>query len=585
MLDLLNPIIDWVTDNAVLLVIILIVGMAMLYGLVRLAVVVSARWRFNRYKHHGGSRRWWPIYQPRVWLSWFQLQRRELLKARNDLLASPAIREFYAPVKLYTDEREPNRMYVRAEWLSPYYTAARASIAQNKAAIKGKHFRVRAQLAEASKHILVRPLPDSVPVAGDRSQHFQVVLDLNREKRAQIIDLGDNILSAVQGESIEVYERGRTNNSEAFIVHMTKPENILTSQIIKGATFFTENSATEWSAFPMALDEAGNVWSLPMTHVLTWGMTGSGKSSPLQSTIIQAIPFVERGEALLFGSDLKETELLSWDYSTLFKDIAFTADDSMEIIAMLYQKLVERNKMKRAWLSFGGDGKKADLQRRLPATKRTPMMIFVIDELLSLLLELFQRGAEGKAAMATLAKIMALGRSVGVYVHAATQNVKQEYLGPMRDNFVVTIVLRNVATVGMNDMMLGEGSIERGFDPRKIEESTEDNGYKTSGIGYVKGETGDPKLVRFAFSDDEYISSFIRRFPDEQKMATLQSGELEQMLVTDENPDNGINERLAALSMSDRNEFLEALEVFGEKYEVDDLGEEFIIEEGLPSID
>jgi hypothetical protein len=155
-------------------------------------------------------------------------------------------------------------------------------------------------------------------------------------------------------------------------------------------------------------------------------------------------------------------------HSWAFKDIALTAEDSMEIIAMLYEKVVERNMIKRAWLSFGGDGKKADLQRRLPATKRTPMIISVIDEMLSLLLELFQRGAEGKAAMATLAKTLNLGRVVGVFVIGAIQNVNQAYLGLMRDNFVVTVVPRNAATPTMNDMMLGEGSIDRGFDPRTI---------------------------------------------------------------------------------------------------------------------
>ncbi|QIM15957.1 hypothetical protein G7067_05235 [Leucobacter insecticola] len=399
-------------------------------------------------------------------------------------------------------------------------------------------------------------------MAGDRDLHFEVVFDLARKKRTQVSELNEYILSAVEAEIIEAYEGGRTNSSESFIVHMEKPENILTSQIVDGRVFFEENPAHKWSAFPMAMDEMGNVWSLPIAHTLIWGMTGSGKSSPLQSAIIQAIPYVEAGEALLFGSDLKETELLPWDYSTLFEDIAFTADDSMELISMLYEKLLERNKMKRAWLNFGGDGQKADLQRRLPATKQTPMMIFVIDELLSLLLELFQRGAEGKAAMATLAKIMALGRAVGFYVIAATQNVKQEFLGAMRDNFVNVVVLRNAATPNMNDMMLGEGSIERGFDPRKIEESTEANNYKTSGIGYVKGETGDPNLVRFAYSDDDYVSSFVLAHPDEQKMATLQSGQLEQMLAAEVNEGDDINEKLDQLSPIERNDFLEALEVF-----------------------
>ncbi|MGL3198357.1 MULTISPECIES: FtsK/SpoIIIE domain-containing protein [Curtobacterium] len=574
MLDNLDPVLTWFQDNFILVGFVVIAVLAAVYFTVRLVVVGAARWRYNRYKHHGGTRR---ILKP--W-TWFSIQHRALFKARIGLLSSFVLREFYAPFNLFLDEREKGRVYFRAAWLSALMDAARVSVAQNRSAIRGKHFRVRAQVAKASKHMQVRPLPDSYPVAGDRSQHYQVVLDLNRQKRSKVIDLAENILSAVEGESIETYERGRTNNSEAFIVHMEKPENILTAQIIKGEAFFKENPAKEWSSFPMAMDESGCIWSMPMTHVLIWGMTGSGKSSPLQSTIIQAVPFVERGEALLFGSDLKETELLSWDYSTLFKDIAFTADDSIAIINMLYEKLVERNRMKRAWLSFGGDGKKADLQRRLPATKRTPMMIFVIDELLSLLLELFQMGPEGKAAMATLAKIMALGRAVGVFVVTATQNVKQEFLGPMRDNFVVTVVLRNAATPGMNDMMLGEGSIERGFDPRKIEESTEDNDYKTSGIGYVKGETGDPKLVRFAFSDDEYISSLVRQHPDQRKMATLESGELEQMLTAEADTDDDINEKLAALSTVERNEFLESLKVFGERFEDSEEDDgEFVIEE------
>ncbi|QIM15958.1 hypothetical protein G7067_05240 [Leucobacter insecticola] len=131
MSEFIDPLLSWFKENLYLICLVLVATGALGYLAIRVIVVGFARWRYNRYKIHGGTRR---LLRPR---SWFQLQPRTLFEARNDLLASPAIREFYAPVELYKEEREPGRIYARAAWLSPFASAARASIAQNKAAIKG----------------------------------------------------------------------------------------------------------------------------------------------------------------------------------------------------------------------------------------------------------------------------------------------------------------------------------------------------------------------------------------------------------------------------------------------------------------
>lgn len=432
---------------------------------------------------------------------------RYLFQHKAKILANKEIREFYEPSAEHTRELRPNEKGWPTAWLSPYSSAVRASIRKAKTT-KGQKLDARKQIKELSEWIRVSKLPDFVRIAGDQSQHFFVELSYMGRSKSSVARLGEYIETQLQAHSVREIAT-KSQSSIGFSVHMEEPQSILTEKTITD-DFYDEHPAS-WKSYPLALDERGNTWSLPLTHTLIFGMTGSGKGSPFNGVIRQSIPFVNGGTAKLYGIDPKESEILPWEFSSLFERTVYSADDSMELISELYEMLLKRNASKRAGMIF--EEGKADLKRRIPASKEYPVILILIDELLTLILELRQKGAAGKAVEAKLAQIMALGRSAGMYLIAATQIIEKEILGRMRDNFVYCVTLRNQASDTMNEVFLGDGAIERGFDPRSIAESTEANNYATSGMGYVKGPQGDPVLVRFAYMSDEAIAAMVRKYP------------------------------------------------------------------------
>ena len=81
-------------------------------------------------------------------------------------------------------------------------------------------------------------------------------------------------------------------------------------------------------------------------------------------------------------------------------------------------------------------------------------------------------GVSGHEAHGILAK----GRSLGYFVVGATQALDTELLGRMRNNFANIVLLRQ-ESVHFNDLFLGEGARERGFDSTAIPASNKTNGY------------------------------------------------------------------------------------------------------------
>lgn len=172
MIETVTTAIDWLLPRLPLILGALFMAVVAGFYAIRMLIAGAHRWVRNSYKTHGGTRRL------KAFRTWFQLQPWRLYKAKGDLLASPDMREFYAPVSEFVEDREDGKRYARNAWLSEHPKAATASVKQNRAAIKGKHFPVRRQISTAGKQFRVRPLPDTVMVAGDRRQHFEVFCNL-----------------------------------------------------------------------------------------------------------------------------------------------------------------------------------------------------------------------------------------------------------------------------------------------------------------------------------------------------------------------------------------------------------------------
>src|SRR5699024_5016294 len=205
------------------------------------------------------------------------------------------------------------------------------------------------------------------------------------------------------------------------------------------------------------------------------------------------------------GIDPKASELRPYMEPSLFEEVVSENDEAQEIISQLHGVMKERARTKTV------DLKNANLGRSLDATRETPMIMLVIDEMLSLLIALKGLGRPGAATMTLLTEILAQGRSLNVFVIGATQAVDKELLGRMRVNFANMILLRQESPYN-NDLFLGEGAKERGYDSTAIPMSSKANGYAYAGIGYVKEDTGAPVKVRFAYSSDEDLAELIQEF-------------------------------------------------------------------------
>lgn len=474
--------------------------------------------RHQRWRNYREKRDWKPA-------SWFKAEPRIHFDIEGELLANKYIVEAHTDTAAFIRPREPKEFTYSPAWLSPYPRAVRALAKANRGQSRGKVYQVKQQIAEAAKDIIVKDLPESQSVVEQeesapehetpkqkqkreqktecrlRANHFRIDIMLNGRDPGEVRKLEGKIASQLGLHSLQEFPSGN-NFYLSYAAHRTEPLDVLTAHKA-GIEFFEEHVASAPYLLPLALRQNGKPWYLPMHHTLIYGMTGSGKGSPLNGMIRQFAPFVNNGTVQLFGIDPKASELKPYEHSTLFKDVVYENADAQEVIRHIHALMKRRAKSKKV------DVANADLGRSLEATRENPMIVLMIDEFLSLLIAFKGMRQEGAASMTLLTEILAQGRSLGIYVVAATQEVDKELLGRMRGNFANVIILRQLSEY-FNDLYLGEGARSMGFDSTKIPLSTKANGYAYAGIGYVKEETGAPVKVRFAYSSDEDISALIK---------------------------------------------------------------------------
>ncbi|WP_271983015.1 FtsK/SpoIIIE domain-containing protein [Pseudoclavibacter terrae] len=274
-----------------------------------------------------------------------------------------------------------------------------------------------------------------------------------------------------------------------------------------GVEFFEKNPAILPSFIPVAINRDGQPWAIGLNgHMLFAGSAGSGKNSAIDALIRQLAPFIDTGAVKLYGIDPKD-QLRPYGLSRLFVALAggAFAPDTFEIIAGVHAEIKERLANKKIDLDSG------NLGRSHEPTESSPATVLLIDELDSLLYLLGGAGAEGKAVARKLEEILLFGRSAGVYMVATTQSVHKDALGRMRDNFH-TVVLFRQGSVYVNDLILGEGAAERGFNSTTIPLASPANNYETAGIAYARDAVGKPEKIRFAYTSDNDIAALIREY-------------------------------------------------------------------------
>jgi S-DNA-T family DNA segregation ATPase FtsK/SpoIIIE len=235
--------------------------------------------------------------------------------------------------------------------------------------------------------------------------------------------------------------------------------------------------------------EDGTPWRIKVVgqHIIVFGVQGAGKSSVLWSLLWALGPYIRAGLVVVHGIDPKGGMELEFGRELFDR---YEADDYAAMAELLEQEadyLDERTKLLR--------GK----ARTFTATKETPFVLIVIDELMQLTVLL--PGTEGRRLSArievALGRLLGKGRAPGYAVFATSLLVTKDVVS-WRELFSTKIAMR-LDNESQVEMSLGEGARDLGAECDRIPESM-------PGVAYVLQEgRKEPVRVRAAYVSDDQI--------------------------------------------------------------------------------
>lgn len=284
-----------------------------------------------------------------------------------------------------------------------------------------------------------------------------------------------------------------------------------------GAEFIKANPANkELSRVPLAITNTGTVWSVRPMHTLIVGVTGAGKSTPLNTLTAQLSDAVLAGTCIITALDPKSNGDLrfKWGQSAIYADCGKGPDDYVRLINSFYESMQERGKLlAQENTSDGTHWNPEDINYTdFNASTKTPLRILMIDEIPGVIDDL-KKHPEGKGALKHLNRVLREGRSLGHVIIAATQSLAKATLEDIdRENFVYKVAL-SIESEYQNGVMLGTEAASRGFNACDIPIDLKTHEY--TGVAYVKdSKGGDPIMLRFPFFPDEQISDIMNRHPN-----------------------------------------------------------------------
>jgi len=504
--------------------------------------------------------------------TWFKIGPRTHFKIKGELLANRALRETYAPTRHYERDLRDKEANLRLAFLSPFPNAVKTAVKQAHLP-RGKKLMAHAQIKEVARSVHVASLPKGIFVGngyGDAdgpkgetpeqrakrliaqdklnaANHFRINLDANGEDPAVIAKVEAKIKTqlALHGGLDPFNTDSATQLS--YIAHREPMVDLITETKV-GAYFFQENPAENVYAIPLGITPDLEPWVWETHHTMIFGMTGSGKGSPIQGAIFQLAPFVKQGIAQIRIADPKNAEgrvYNEWK-SSLVEQISVGMDEEdmrehAKIFADLKREIGHRSKYgKKTSIKKGAE----DDGRDFEATKETPLILLIIDEFPTLFKGFEQMGKEGKKPLSDLAQVILTGRSYGVYILAATQRGDKAIMDAVIDSMQHKVCLRQTNPY-FNGLFLGDDYKENGCDPARIKKATKNNGYKTAGIGYIADDEGQTN-IRFAYISKIEIAELVREFReldglpvDEEEMADFvtESGDFYELPALDEDGD------------------------------------------------
>lgn len=478
-------------------------------------------------------------------------QPRDLLQVKATLMCHKNVRAAFAPseesgewlkergttTQTYTDkdgktatkEVPESTTFDFSAWLSPYPHTVKEFVkkAPNYNS-KNTRYLPREEVRTIANRVTVREASstEAQGLVATKNERKFFVIDLScaHSTADKIRSLKPSIIAALKlGDLREI--KHDDPQRVTYLATLPGVKTALSNENMPtGAEFIQKHPANaSLTRMPLAVTEDGGVWAVKPMHTLIVGVTGSGKSSPLNMITAQLSDAVLAGTATIDAIDPKANGDLrtKWGRSGIYRSCGEGADDYVRTIREFWESMesfsTDTGKLTKDDLNDDSDVLAVS---DFKASTTTPLRVLMIDELPSMINDI-KHHPEGKRAIELLNQILRKGRSLGHIIIAASQTLEKADLeGVDRMSFVWKVALRLDSTY-QSDYILGSGASAAGFDSKDIPNSP---GF--IGVALVRGEAGDPVKVRFPFFPNAQIMDIMRKhLPDSMEAVEEASSE------------------------------------------------------------
>ena len=502
-------------------------------------------------------------------------QPRDLLQVKATLMCHKNVRAAFAPseesgewlkergttTQTYTDkdgkqatkEVPESTTFDFSAWLSPYPRAVKEFIKKAPSYnSKNTRYLPREEVRTIANRVTIREASstEAQGLVATKNERKFFVIDLScaHSTADKIRSLKPSIIAALKLGDLRKIKHDDPQRV-TYLATMPGVQTALSNENMPtGAEFIKAHPANaSLTRVPLAVTEDGGVWAVKPMHTLIVGVTGSGKSSPLNMITAQLSDAVLAGTATIDAIDPKANGDLrtKWGRSGIYRSCGEGADDYVRTIREFWESM-ESFTTDTGALTQDSLTASTLTVSDFKASTQTPLRVLMIDELPSMINDL-KNHAEGKRAIELLNQILRKGRSLGHIIIAASQTLEKADLeGVDRNSFVYKVALRLDSTY-QSDYILGSGASAAGFDSKDIPNSP---GF--IGVALVRDEVGDPVKVRFPFFPNEQIVEVMKRhLPD--SVETVEEASSETAPVAPR-PDGYISPFLARLESLNEDE-------------------------------
>lgn len=476
---------------------------------------------------------------------WRLIQPRDLLKKKEELMKHPEVRAALTSSEeqshwitdrgtytksVFGKNEQGQKVFTGTEtayrkhrldfkaWLSPYPSTVR-KLCELKPSYNSQKQRYlpREWVRIMANRLIIReatPKESLGLVKPKRGRDFFVIeLYADHSTPDKLRKLEAPIKSALQLGDLREIDKGNPRRVTWLATMPGVKTPLANDYMPTGADFIKAHPANDkLTSVPLAVTVTGDVWSVRPMHTLIVGVTGAGKSTPLNTLTAQLSDAVLAGTATITALDPKAKGDLrtKWGRSAIYTACGTNPDDYMRLIDAFYESMQEQGELPSQSMTQGSTFTAADLSYTdFSASTKTPLRILMIDEIPAVIDDL-TKTAEGKATLKRLNRVLREGRSLGHIVIAATQSLDKKTLDIInRENFVYKIAL-SIESEYQNGVMLGTEAAARGFNACDIPITLKTHEF--TGVAYVKDSGGgDPIMLRFPFFPDEQIADIMNR--------------------------------------------------------------------------